>query len=79
MKGLYDALRKVTNAPDGVDAAAFLEEIGLGLLDVLLVDYLVDQFPAVHATLRALGVVVEEFAEATPERPGVLAQPHSLG
>ena len=57
VKALYDALRNISTAPSGVDPTAFLEEIGLALIDLLLIDYLVDQFPHQYAFLRALGVI----------------------
>src|SRR5262249_27569252 len=62
----------IRTAPAGVDPTVFLEEISLALIDLLLIDYLVDQFPHQYAFLRALGIISEEFAPATPDRPGVI-------
>jgi hypothetical protein len=72
VKALYDALRNIRTVPAGVDPTAFLEEISLALIDLLLIDYLVDQFPHQYAFLRALGIISEEFTPATPGRPGVI-------
>jgi hypothetical protein len=71
-KALYTALKGITNAPEGVDPAVFFEEIGRSLFDLLLVDYLVEEFPSVHSALLALGVITQEFTVETSTRPGVL-------
>jgi hypothetical protein len=72
VKTLHTAVRAITTAPDGVDPATFFEEIGLALFDLLLVDYLIQEFPGVHSALRALGIIKEEFTVATGTRPGIL-------
>jgi hypothetical protein len=72
VKDLYTALRSITNAPDGVDPAQFLEEMGLALFDLLLIDYLIEEFPSAHSALKALGIISEQFTEPTDTRPSVL-------
>ena len=72
VKAVYVALQNITTAPTGVEPSIFLEEISLALIDLLLIDYLGDQFPHQYALLRGLGIITEEFTAATPERPGAI-------
>lgn len=72
VKVLYTALQNITNAPAGVDPPVFFAEIARSLFDLLLVDYLIEEFPSVHSALLALGIITEEFTAETSTRPGVL-------
>jgi hypothetical protein len=72
VKALYIALQSITNAPAGVDPPVFFAEIARSLFDLLLVDYLIEEFPSVHSALLALGIITEEFTAETSTRPGVL-------
>ena len=72
VKALYTGLQSMNSAPEGVDPEVFLAEIGRSLFDLLLVNYLVEAFPGLHATLLALGIISEEFSKETATRPGVL-------
>src|SRR5262245_23863819 len=72
VKGVYTALRSITNAPAGVDPAVFLQEVGLGLFDLLLIDYLIQEFPSVHSALKALGIITQQITEGTATRPSVV-------
>lgn len=71
VKALYTALNGITNAPDGVDAAEFLPEIGRSLFELLLGDYLNEAFSNLHAALLALDILTQPYLEATASRPGV--------
>jgi hypothetical protein len=55
-----------------VDATEFLSEIGQRLFDLLLVDYLTEELPAVYSALLSIGVITQENINATPDRPGFL-------
>ncbi len=72
VQALYQAIKTISVAPQGVDPTAFLAEIGESLFALLLVDYLVEEFPSVHSALLALGIIREEFTVETSTRPGVL-------
>src|SRR5215475_660879 len=72
VNGLYTALKAVANAPEGVDPAEFLAEIGESLFELLLVDYLAEELPNLHATLFALGIIQQERKDATNTQPGVV-------
>jgi hypothetical protein len=72
VKALYVAVNGIASAPQGVDASAFLAEIGRSVFELLLADYLDSAFPDVHATLRTLGILVEQYQDASDGRPAVL-------
>jgi hypothetical protein len=68
----YDAVRSINAAPTGVDAAAFLAEIGERLFELLLTQYLAAELPTVYDVLLALHVIQLEHSPATAERPSFL-------
>ncbi len=72
VKSLYTALNGIASAPEGVDAAEFLPEIGRSLFELLLADYLNEAFPSVHSALLALDILNQRYLEETDRRPGVL-------
>jgi hypothetical protein len=72
VKALYVALKGIATAPDGVDATAFLEEVGESIFELLLADYLDSTFPSIQSALLALDIMVEKYQEATPDRPAAL-------
>ena len=69
---LYTALKAITNAPEGVNAAEFFHEIGRSLFELLLFDYLDEAMPNVHSALLALGIITQRYVEETDSRPGVV-------
>src|SRR5262245_52842493 len=72
VKALYTALKGITNAPEGVNAEEFLQEIGQSLFELLLADYLNEAFPSLHSALLALAGLAQRYVEETDSRPGVL-------
>lgn len=71
-KGIHQAINGLSTAPDGVDPGEFLTEIGQRLFELLLVDYLTRELPAVYSLLLSLGIVTQENVHETPTRPGFL-------
>jgi len=71
-KAIYEAISGLGTAPDGVDPAEFLAEIGQRLFELLLVDYLTSELPGVYSVLLSLGIVTQENVHETPSRPGFL-------
>jgi hypothetical protein len=69
-KSAYDAIQNISTAPPGVDAGAFLAEIGERLFEILLTDYLALQLPAVFNLLSALNVIEEENVAPTAQKKG---------
>jgi hypothetical protein len=72
VRDVHTALESITTAPDGVDAQAFLADLGRDVFDLLLADYLEGALPQVHAALLALDVLTQAYTEETPGRPAVL-------
>jgi len=68
VKAAFDAIRSISVAPPGVDAGAFLAEIGERLGELLLTDYLAAQLPAAFSLLEALDVISVEPQAAGPGR-----------
>lgn len=66
----YDKITSIAAAPPGVDAAAFLAEIGERLFELLLTDYLAAEQPAMFDLLSLLNVIEEEDVSATPQKRG---------
>ncbi len=66
---VYRAIRGLTGAPAGVDAAAFLEDIGESLFELLLAEYLSISVPTVANALELAGVIVHEDHPAQLGRP----------
>ena len=89
---VYRAIRNLGDAPPGIDAAAFLQEIGATRpFEYLLTRYLALELPQVYGMLRATGVVQDEVIEPPDGRdsyvrthlryaeiPKVLTQPHEI-
>jgi hypothetical protein len=70
VKALADAIKGLNVAPAGVDAPAFLADIGERLFEVLLVDYLFLELPFLARALELLDVIVFTSHDATATRPG---------
>ena len=64
----YAAIRGIAAAPPGVDAGAFLAEIGERLFELLLTDYLAAALPRVYNLLSILNVIQFEHLDAAPGR-----------
>jgi hypothetical protein len=71
-KGVYDAVQQLSAGPvpAGVDPAAYAEEIGERLFELLLTDYLAAEQPRAFSILSMLHVVTTEMVPATATRPG---------
>src|SRR5689334_2463968 len=74
-KTAYDKIHGIDTAPPGVDAGAFLAEIGERLFEILLTDYLASEQPAVFNLLSTLNVIELENVEPTPQKRGYV-RPH---
>ncbi len=66
---VYRAVRGLTEAPAGIDATAFLAEIGQRLVEYLLVEDLHRYAPKWFSLLESLGVIWFEHFPATDTRP----------
>jgi hypothetical protein len=90
-KAAFDAIQGISTAPPGVDAGAFLAEIGERLFELLLTDYLAFQLPSAFNLLSALNVIEVENVAATAQKashvrtkfkwaeiPKVLTEPFAL-
>jgi hypothetical protein len=66
---VYGALQALGAAPPGVDAGAFLPEIGGRLFEYLLVEYLGAELPGLRSALEAIGVLSMEDHPAAAGRP----------
>ncbi|MEZ4701001.1 MAG: DUF6603 domain-containing protein [Rhodothermales bacterium] len=62
---LYDRIQGIAVAPPGVDAGAFLAEIGERLFECLLTEYLNRRQTALFGFLSALNVITVEHHDAT--------------
>jgi hypothetical protein len=65
----FNAIQSISVAPPGVDAAAFLAEIGDRLFELLLVDYLTANLPAIYNLLSALNVISLDTSASAAGRP----------
>ncbi len=65
----FGAIQSISTAPPGVDAGAFLAEIGERLFEILLTDFLTAEMPAAYNTLFALNVITLDKQPATATRP----------
>ena len=65
----FGAIQSISTAPPGVDAGAFLAEIGERLFEILLTDFLAAEMPAAYNTLFALNVITLDKQPATATRP----------
>ena len=72
IKAIYSAIKSLTEAPDGVDAEAFLTEIRERIFEMLLTDYLVAEFPELYRCLEMLGIIDNEYHEASDGRPAFI-------
>jgi hypothetical protein len=66
----FEAIRGISTAPPGVDAGAFLSEIGERLFELLLTDYLALQLPTVFNLLSMLNVIEVENVAPTANKTG---------
>jgi len=69
----FGAIQSISTAPPGVDAGAFLAEIGERLFEILLTDFLTAEMPAAYNALFALNVITLDKQPATATRPGLCA------
>jgi hypothetical protein len=69
VKDAFEAIQSIAEAPPGVDAGAFLAEIGERLFELLLCDYLAAALPATFSLLQALHVIRVEPVDGTATRP----------
>ncbi len=69
VKDAFDAIQNISTAPPGVDAGAFLAEIGDRLFEVLLTSYIAAELPATFSLLQALHVIQIEHVDAAAGRP----------
>jgi hypothetical protein len=68
----FNAIRSISSAPPGVDAGAFLAEIGERLLELLLTDFLAAELPVAYNLLVGLNVITLEHHPAAGGRPSFL-------
>ena len=69
-KTAYEKIRGIDSAPPGVDAGAFLTEIGERLFEILLTDYLAAEQTAIFNLLSILNVIEVENREPTAQQRG---------
>jgi hypothetical protein len=69
VKNAYNALQGITAAPPGVDAGAFLSEIGERLFELLLTDYLAADLPGLYHFFQMTNVIQLERTPAVTGRP----------
>jgi Family of unknown function (DUF6603) len=72
IRAVYLAIQQLSDAPAGIDATEFLEEIGERLFELLLVDYFAVEAPAGYNVLKLLDVIQIEDHEETATRPSFL-------
>jgi hypothetical protein len=63
---VYRALESLTEAPPGIDPAAFLGSFARKLFDYLLIDYLRDHLLGLASLFEALGIIGHEDVPAIP-------------
>jgi hypothetical protein len=70
-RAIYDAIQQLAAGPvpSGADAAAYVQEIGERLFELLLTDYLAAEQPDAYNILAMLNVITTEHIVATPTRP----------
>lgn len=68
VKNAYQAIRAISEAPPGVDAGAFLDEIGERVFELLLTEYLAAALPRVYRILQMLNVIETESIPASAGR-----------
>ncbi|HEX2225625.1 MAG TPA: DUF6603 domain-containing protein [Candidatus Binatia bacterium] len=64
----YEKITRIDSAPPGVDAAAFLAEIGERLFEILLTDYLASEQPALFNLLSILNVIEQQDFPASADK-----------
>lgn len=67
-KAAYQAIRGISTAPPGVDASAFLGEIGERLFELLLTEYLAASLPGTYRLLQMVNVIETEPVAASSGR-----------
>jgi hypothetical protein len=68
VKHAYQSIRAISAAPPGVDAGAFLSEIGERLFELLLTEYLAAALPRTYRILQMLNVIETESIPASDGR-----------
>jgi hypothetical protein len=68
----HEAIRGIAVAPSGVDASAFLAEIGERLPELLLTDYLAGELPRLYNLLLMLNVIRLEHQDEASQRQSFL-------
>ena len=69
-KTAYEKIRGIDTAPPGVNAGAFLAEIGERLFEILLTEYLATDQTAIFNLLSTLNVIEVENIEPTAQQRG---------
>ena len=79
-RGVFDGIRGLATGPPpaGVDPAAYATEIGRGLTDLLLTEYLAGEFRPAFNVLASVGVITLDPVHATATRPGFVRQTFAL-
>ena len=72
IKAIYSAIKSLNEAPNGVDAEAFLTEIGEQIFEILLTDYLGAKFPGLYRCLEILGIIDPQYHEDSGVRPAFI-------
>jgi hypothetical protein len=75
VRRLYEEIDQISQAPAGISAAdvgTFLGELAASVLELLMVEYLAAALPRVYRALNMLGVVEQEWHDATATRPAYL-------
>jgi hypothetical protein len=68
-RATYQAVSGLTQAPAGVDPAAFLAEVPRRMVDLLLVDYTAAALPSLYQAMKAVGVIGLEAHGRDGDRP----------
>lgn len=68
VKNAYQAIRGISTAPPGVDAGAFLSEIGERVFELLLTEYLAASLPGTYRILQMVNVIETESVAARSGR-----------
>ena len=69
VRAIYRGIADLSEAPAGVDANTFLQEITERLFEMLLIDYLASAVRPLYEALVTIGIISFEAQDATEERP----------
>jgi len=72
VKDVYEAIQAISVAPSGVDAGAFLAEIGERLFELLWTEYLAASLPVAYNLFQTMDVIVLETIPSSPTRPAFI-------